>query len=134
VAYRINRSVKTIPSETANTPVRYDWPSNIRELQNVIERAPILSTGPVLNVPLDDLRARVPSAKASDGGGSSDDIGKMRSVLEDTERRADFEPLLRKQTGSLPVPREPLICLGMKRSTVRGHLQKLGIRISHPAE
>jgi formate hydrogenlyase transcriptional activator len=51
---RMNRSVETIPSETMNTLVRYDWPGNIRELQNVIERAVIVSTGPVLKVPLDD--------------------------------------------------------------------------------
>jgi len=36
---RMNRGVETIPSETVNTVVRYDWPGNIRELQNVIERA-----------------------------------------------------------------------------------------------
>src|SRR5579864_8811325 len=51
---RMNRCVETIPSETMNTLVRYDWPGNIRELQNVIERAVIVSTGPVLKAPLED--------------------------------------------------------------------------------
>ena len=39
--------------------VRYDWPGNIRELQNVIERAVILSPGPALKVSLADLKSRV---------------------------------------------------------------------------
>src|SRR5438128_7467160 len=50
---RMNRGVETIPSETMNALVRYDWPGNIRELQNVIERAVIVSTGPVRKAPLD---------------------------------------------------------------------------------
>src|SRR6202030_2598358 len=58
---RMNGSVEAIPSEAMNALVRYDWPGNIRELQNVIERAVIVSTGPVLKVPLDDFTTRVPS-------------------------------------------------------------------------
>ena len=54
---RIGKHIDTIPSETMNILVRYHWPGNIRELQNVIERAVIISTGPVLKVPLDDLRS-----------------------------------------------------------------------------
>src|SRR5580692_3844977 len=54
---RMNRSVETIPSETMNMLVRYDWPGNIRELQNVIERAVILSTGGVLKVAPNDLKS-----------------------------------------------------------------------------
>src|SRR6202041_2796108 len=49
---RMNRGIETIPSEAMNTLVRYDWPGNIRELQNVIERAVIVSNGPVLKVAL----------------------------------------------------------------------------------
>ena len=68
---RMNRSIETIPSETMNTLVRYDWPGNIRELQNVIERAVIVTTGSVLKVPLDDLRTRKSSADASNGVSAS---------------------------------------------------------------
>jgi formate hydrogenlyase transcriptional activator len=59
---RMNKSIDTIPSETMTTLARYHWPGNIRELQNVIERAVILSTGPVLKVPTDELHLRT-SAK-----------------------------------------------------------------------
>jgi formate hydrogenlyase transcriptional activator len=50
---RNDRVIDTIPSETMQALVRYHWPGNIRELQNVIERAVIISRGPVLNVALD---------------------------------------------------------------------------------
>ena len=83
----MNRGVETIPSETMNTLVRYDWRGNIRELQNVIERAVIVSTGPVLKAPLDELRTRIPSAEASNGFMASEDTGTMRGVLEEAERK-----------------------------------------------
>ena len=50
-AQRMNRAIDTISCETMNALVRYSWPGNIRELQNLIERAVILSTGPVLRNP-----------------------------------------------------------------------------------
>src|SRR5271165_7330531 len=51
-ARRMNRAIDVIPSETMEEMVRYPWPGNIRELQNVIERSVILSPGPVLRVPV----------------------------------------------------------------------------------
>ena len=128
---RMNRSVETIPSETMNTLVRYDWPGNIRELQNVIERAVIVSTGPALKVPLGDLKTRV-RAEASNGGGASDDAGKMRAVLEDAERKQILAAL--KQTNWIVAgPRGAAAMLGMKRSTLQAHMQRLGIRVSRAA-
>jgi formate hydrogenlyase transcriptional activator len=129
---RINRGIETISSETMNTLVRYDWPGNIRELQNVIERAVIVSTGPVLKVPLDDLRTRVSSAESSNGGSASEDAGKMRGVLEDAERKQILLAL--KQTNWIVAgPTGAAALLGMKRSTLQAHMQRLGIRVSRAA-
>ncbi|MBV8070066.1 MAG: sigma 54-interacting transcriptional regulator, partial [Acidobacteriaceae bacterium] len=64
-ATRINRQIDIIPPETMQALVRYSWPGNIRELQNLIERAVILSPGPVLRVPLEDLSSR--AARAPQG-------------------------------------------------------------------
>ena len=130
---RMNRSVETIPSETMNTLVRYDWPGNIRELQNVIERAVIVSTGPVLKVPLDDLRSRVPSAEASNGGSQSENGGKMRGVLEDTERK-QILAALKQANWVVAGPKGAAGLLGMKRSTLQAHMQRLGIRVSRTVE
>ena len=126
---RMNRGIETIPSEAMNTLVRYDWPGNIRELQNVIERAVIVSTGSVLKVPLDDLRTRKSSADASNGVSASDDAGKMRGVLEDAERKQILAAL--KQTDWIVAgPKGAAALLGMKRSTLQAHMQRLGVRVS----
>src|SRR6202012_4941382 len=50
-ARNMKKQIDTISSETMRVLVRYPWPGNIREMQNVIERAVILSKGPVLQVP-----------------------------------------------------------------------------------
>src|SRR5262249_30331162 len=55
-ARQMQRTIDTIPAATLDALCRYPWPGNIRELQHLIERAVILSPGPVLQVPLDDLR------------------------------------------------------------------------------
>ena len=64
---RTNRSIETIPSETMTALVNYDWPGNIRELQNVIERAVILSKGPVLTT----LRSAPHSSQLSESPSST---------------------------------------------------------------
>jgi formate hydrogenlyase transcriptional activator len=130
---RMNRSIETIPSETMNTLVRYDWPGNIRELQNVIERAVIVSSGPALKVPLDDLRTRVGSAEPLNGGGVSEDTGTMRDVLDDAERKQILAAL--KQTSWVVAgPKGAAALLGMKRSTLQAHMQRLGIRVSRTVD
>jgi formate hydrogenlyase transcriptional activator len=47
-ARRMNRNIETIPSQTMNALIRYPWPGNIRELENLLERAVILSPGPLV--------------------------------------------------------------------------------------
>jgi formate hydrogenlyase transcriptional activator len=56
-AGRMGRRIETIPTAVMEALVRYPWPGNIRELQNLLERAVILSPGPVLHINPDDLRA-----------------------------------------------------------------------------
>jgi formate hydrogenlyase transcriptional activator len=56
VARRMNKRIDSIASDTMNALCDYRWPGNIRELQNILERAVILSSGPVLRVALSDLR------------------------------------------------------------------------------
>jgi formate hydrogenlyase transcriptional activator len=130
---RMNRSIETIPSETMNTLVRYDWPGNIRELQNVIERAVIVSTGPVLKAPLDDLRTRVAAVEPSNGSSASEDSGKMRGVLEDAERK-QILAALKQARWVVAGPKGAAALLGMKRSTLQAHMQRLGIRVSRTVD
>jgi formate hydrogenlyase transcriptional activator len=128
-ARRINRDIESIPLESMDTMVHYHWPGNIRELQNVIERAVIVSTGPVLRVPLDDMRTLVSSAEVSNGNHASEDAGKMRGLLHEAERK-QILAALRQTNWVVSGPNGAAAVLGMNRSTLQAHMQRLGIRVS----
>ena len=55
-ARRMNRRITSIPADTMDALTRYHWPGNIRELQNFIERAVIISPGPALQAPIRELK------------------------------------------------------------------------------
>src|SRR5438270_5647663 len=59
---RLNKQIDTIPDEVVEVLKRHDWPGNIRELQNVIERAVVLSSGPVLRPTLTELQSMTKQA------------------------------------------------------------------------
>jgi formate hydrogenlyase transcriptional activator len=62
-AQRMNKSIATIPGATIRALEQYHWSGNIRELQNFIERAVILSPGSILLAPVHDLLRTPPSAE-----------------------------------------------------------------------
>jgi formate hydrogenlyase transcriptional activator len=121
---RMSKSIDTIPSETMATLVRYHWPGNIRELQNIIERAVILSTGPVLKVPTDELHLRTEAPPVSNHGN-----GNLRAALDDAERQ-EIVATLEKTHWRVAGPNGAAALLGMKRSTLQARMQKLGIHVS----
>ena len=61
-SHRNQRVIDTIPSESMRALIHYQWPGNIRELQNVIERAVLISKGPILNVSLAEVKPELSSA------------------------------------------------------------------------
>src|SRR5262249_34032078 len=67
VARRMGRRIESIPAGAMDALVQYPWPGNIRELENVIERAVILSPGPLLEISPADLKPS--TAPARDNGG-----------------------------------------------------------------
>ena len=123
-ARRMNRVIDTIPSETMNALVAYHWPGNIRELQNLIERAVILSAGAVLKVPLNDLESQPQSAPAL--------TGKIET-LEQVERRHILDTL-QATDWVVGGPKGAAVMLGLKRSTLQVRMEKLGIRRARAAE
>jgi formate hydrogenlyase transcriptional activator len=110
----MNRAVETIPSETLDLLVRYSWPGNIRELENLIERAVIVSPGPVLRVPLSELK--LPAEHA---------FGEMLT-LEAAEREHVLKAL-EATNWVLGGPRGAAAKLGMKRTTLQSRMHKLGL-------
>jgi formate hydrogenlyase transcriptional activator len=130
-ARRMNRAIDTIPSETMSVLVGYHWPGNIRELQNLVERAVILSTGAVLNVPLRDLQSQAQTAAPTNAPVN----GKSRKIetLEDVERRHVLETLVATD-WVVGGPKGAAVLLGLKRSTLQVRMEKLGIRRARAAE
>jgi formate hydrogenlyase transcriptional activator len=125
-----NRVIDTIPSETMETFVRYQWPGNIRELQNVIERAVIISKGPVLNVPLAEFKAAT-STKSSPAIKEVPRVNheSLQERLHDAER-TEILRALEAANGIVAGPNGAAARLGIKRSTLQLRMQKYGIRVS----
>jgi formate hydrogenlyase transcriptional activator len=130
---RNQRVIDTIPSETMQALVRYHWPGNIRELQNVIERAVIISRGPVLNVALTELAPDVTSTSTpvvTTAKPASHES--LQEMLEKTERNQILRAL-EEANGVVAGPNGAAARLGVKRSTLQLRMQKLGIRLSRIA-
>jgi formate hydrogenlyase transcriptional activator len=127
---RMNKHIDSISSDTMKALVHYDWPGNIRELQNVIERAVILSPGPALRVSLADLKSRVEPVSVKRLTATDEiESGNMQSVLDETERTQILRAL-ELSNGIVSGSEGAAARLGMKRSTLQFRMQKLGIRIS----
>jgi transcriptional regulator with GAF, ATPase, and Fis domain len=116
-ARRMGRRIETIPSAVMDALVRYPWPGNVRDLQNVIERAVILSPGPTLQVLPGDLPSAATQAAAPASAAVS---------LADAERE-HILGALRETGGVLGGPEGAAVRLGMKRSTLYKKMKKLGI-------
>jgi formate hydrogenlyase transcriptional activator len=112
----MKKRIDTISSETMNALVRYPWPGNIRELQNVIERAVILSSGKELKVPIADLKPRLVE--------NNGNIGMM--TLQEMERRHILH-VLEQSNWVFSGPNGAAARLGMKRPTLQFRMRKLGI-------
>ena len=119
---RTNKVIDTIPSDTMTALVRYHWPGNIRELQNIIERAVIVSPGPVLQVAAGDLNGQAIAIPVQP-------VSNMRGMLEEAERK-QIVSALEQANWIVAGPNGAAARLGMKRTTLQSRMQKFGIRIS----
>jgi DNA-binding NtrC family response regulator len=117
-ARRLGRHVDGLAPAFVERARAYDWPGNIRELENLVERALILCTQPVLDA-CDLLLppARAAAAPATEGGGSLVEVERehILRTLADTHWRIEGN------NGAAAR-------LGLNPSTLRGRLRKLGIR------
>ena len=121
---RMNKDIRTVPPAAMETLMRHDWPGNVRELQNVIERAVILSDGPVLTLPLRDLQPGSGTPIPKESGHKN-----LRAALDDMERQKIIAAL-DKADWKLSGSRGAAALLGLKRTTLSSRMQKLGIHIS----
>jgi formate hydrogenlyase transcriptional activator len=113
-ARRMGKQIEEIRPETMSALVSYQWPGNIRELQNFIERSVILTSGNVLQAPLASLTS------------AADAESLCAITLEDAERD-HIRKTLEQTRWVVAGPNGAAARLGMKRSTLYFRMQKLGI-------
>jgi formate hydrogenlyase transcriptional activator len=124
---RMNKVIETIPSATMDALCRYHWPGNIRELQNVIERAVIVSTSPALSVDLADLNFFKAGRDIEKSvSPKSPTNGALHEILEQSERQQILKAL-EQSNWVVAGPKGAAANLGMKRSTLQQRIRKLGI-------
>jgi len=112
-ARRMNKKITNIPSEAMQSLARYDWPGNIRELQNFIERAVILTPGTSLHAPVRELQRRT--------------TGSAPAVTLAAAERDAILKALRDAHGRVGGEQGAAARLGMKRTTLQAKMRKLGI-------
>ena len=122
-AQQMKRPIESVSKETMAALTNYHWPGNIRELENLVERAVILSRGSTLEIPLAELKQ---STKASNHANGS-------ATLETVER----EHILRVLGDSRWViggPSGAAARLGLNRTTLNHRMRKLGITRPQPQQ
>jgi formate hydrogenlyase transcriptional activator len=115
-ARRMGKVIGAIPAQTMEALVKYTWPGNIRELQNLVERAMVLSPGSVLEVPLRHLRQ--PAA-------SGPHQSRCRTLAD--AQREHILATLKGTEWILSGPNGAATRLGINRSTLQFRMRKLGI-------
>ena len=115
-AKQMQKVIDHIPAQVMQVLTSYPWPGNIRELQNFIERTVILSPGPALRAPLEDL-------KLSSGTAIGTPV-----TLNDAEREHICRTLEHTK-GVVGGPWGAAARLGIKRSTLYFRMRKLGISL-----
>src|SRR2546423_2552393 len=123
---RMGRKVEAISSQTMNALREYQWPGNIRELQNIIERSVILSSGPSLNVPMAELHPLARPASANKAPAKSTRRTPVRSILAEVDRN-QIIGALEDAGGRIGGPSGAAARLGLKRTTFITRMKKLGI-------
>jgi formate hydrogenlyase transcriptional activator len=114
----MGRNIEKISDETMDALKRWKWPGNIRELENLMERAVILTRGPILYVPLAELE----NAEEEQDEEPENENPSLRAA-----EREHILRVLREAKGQIGGPEGGAARLGVKRTTLNSKLKKLGI-------
>ncbi len=117
-ARRMGKNIETIPPEAMDALTAWKWPGNIRELENFLERAVILSRGPQLHVPLAELESMEDEEEDAEAA--------TNPTLQAAERDHILRAL-REAKGIIGGPGGAAERLGLKRTTLNSKMKKLGI-------
>lgn len=111
-ARKMGKQIESIPAATMQKLMRWDWPGNIRELENLIQRSVILTTTDTLMVSLPQKMSGAIDAA---------------EVVGNFEEQARIVNILRETNGRISGPNGAALRLGVKRSTLLDRMKKLGI-------
>jgi formate hydrogenlyase transcriptional activator len=112
-ARRMEKQIESVPAASMKKLTRWHWPGNIRELENLVERAVILTRGSALEVPVSDL-----------GNGSAE---KAVAAVPDSNQRNEFLRILKETRGRVGGADGAAARMGLKRTTLISRMKKLGI-------
>jgi formate hydrogenlyase transcriptional activator len=131
-AQQMKKPIERIPAEAMAALTAYSWPGNIRELQNLIERAVILTRGRSLEIPLAELRqsANFGAPDTLDTLDTPDTLEIMDQTKAGTLKDVEREHILRALSMSNWVvggPNGAAARLGLNRTTLNHRMRKLGI-------
>ncbi len=116
-AQRMGRNIETIPTAALEALTRHDWPGNIRELQNVLERSVILTSGSTLHLAMPECKEN--AVRAS-----------LHARNSDASHAAERERIitaLEEAKGQVGGPNGAAARLGVKRTTLQARMQKYNI-------
>jgi formate hydrogenlyase transcriptional activator len=116
-AARMDWNIESIPADALDALTNYDWPGNIRELQNVIERSVVLSDGPELDVSLPEFEASAAPVA----------LHVRASNLTDISERARILQVLKETNGMVGGANGAAARLGLKRTTLQSRMRKFNI-------
>jgi formate hydrogenlyase transcriptional activator len=130
----LGKKMEGISAAATERLIRYSWPGNVRELQNVIERALILSHGPILELETDLISVSASEAlrdAAREVAAAAQPTGPSSSLktLEEVER-AHISAVLQQTRGVIEGTNGAAKTLGMHPNTLRHRMEKLGIKRS----
>jgi DNA-binding NtrC family response regulator len=125
-ARKLGRSFDGVAPAFVERATAYDWPGNVRELENLVERAAILSRGPLLDA-LEPFGAGAAPALAQPSAATALPPAAPAGTLQDVER-AHIERVLGAARWVIEGPQGAAAALGLNPSTLRGRMRKLGIR------
>ncbi len=127
-AGRMKKQIETIPVEAVAALGRYHWPGNIRELENMIERAVILTQGAELNIPLSEINVPPKTTVSVAHSDPSPEIPSSSDsdALEAIEREHILR-VLNETNWTVGGPNGAAARLEMKRTTLQARMKKLGI-------
>ncbi|MFB3778168.1 MAG: sigma 54-interacting transcriptional regulator [Bryobacteraceae bacterium] len=113
-ARRMKRRIDDIPSAAMDALCRYDWPGNIRELQNVIERSVILTNGNRLTLAMQEMVGKPVTGASYTRGPESAHAAERERILR----------ALREANGVVAGPNGAAARLGLKRTTLQSRMRK----------